>query len=449
MISIPLSEYNELKTLVVTLSEEVKKQKEEINLLRNGRKSNTSSTPPSHDIGRSNSKNLRIKTGRKSGGQAGHKGATLQMSETPDKIIDYNPDYCSDCGAALQYQTSALHERKQEVVIPAVQAQYIEHRSYSKACPRCGVCCIGRLPDHLKAPIQYGSSVSAMVAYLSAYQYIPYKRMALLFQDLFRIPLSEGSIDNLLERSTQKALSVYEIIRQQLQGSKVVGSDETGCAIGGKKGWFHTWQNNTLTFIAASLNRGFKTIETYFNDGFVEAVYVSDCWAAQLKVTALRHQLCVVHLLRELSNFEDALSCIWSKNMKQLLQDAIVLKKQLSMTDYNEPPPTVAQFEARLENLLQQDYTTCHRKVKAFIKRLIKNKESILTFLYYQDVPPDNNGSERAVRNVKVKTKVSGLFRTENGAKRFAVLRSVIDTTIKNSQNVFQALVALENIVPS
>jgi transposase len=456
MISIPLSEYNELKTLVVTLSDIAKKQEEEnkrlqeqINLLRNGRKSNTSSTPPSHDIGRSNSKNLRIKTGRKSGGQHGHKGVTLEMKEEPDEVIDYKPDYCHNCGTDLQQVDSEITDRKQEVVIPPIQVQYLEHRSHTKKCPICGTCCIGCLPDHLKAPIQYGASVSAMAAYFSVYQYLPYKRMAGLFRDIFSMPISEGSIDNLLGRSAQKALSVYEIIRQKIQGSKVVGGDETGCAVGGKKGWFHTWQNDKLTFIAASLNRGYKTIETYFKDGFVKAVYVSDCWAAQLKTPALRHQLCIAHLLRELTNFEDALFCAWSKEMKQLLQDAIVLKKQLSIADYNATPLSVVQLETRLANLLQQDYTTCHRKVQAFIKRLIKNKESIFTFLYYHDVPPDNNGSERAIRNVKVKTKVSGQFRTEKGANRFAILRSVIDTTIKNSQNVFQALVALEHLVPT
>jgi transposase len=166
---------------VVTLSDKVNKQEEEenkklreqINLLRNGRNSNTSSSPPSHDIGRSNSKNLRFKTGRKNGGQEGHKGATLEMKESPDEIIDYNPDYCSYCGADLQQEPSALHERKQEVVIPVVQAQYIEHRSYSKTCPHCGVCCIGHLPEHLKAPIQYGASISAMATYFSVYQYLP------------------------------------------------------------------------------------------------------------------------------------------------------------------------------------------------------------------------------------------------------------------------------------
>ena len=115
MISIPSSEYNELKTLVVTLSEKVKKLEAENNLLRNGRKSNTSSTPPSHDIGRSNSKNLRIKTGRKSGGQPGHKGTTLEMKENPDEVIDYKPDYCSNCGADLQQVGSQVNESKQEV----------------------------------------------------------------------------------------------------------------------------------------------------------------------------------------------------------------------------------------------------------------------------------------------------------------------------------------------
>ena len=435
------------------MSDKVKRQEEEnkalqekINLLINGRKSNTSSTPPSHDIGRSNSKNLRLKTGRKSGGQPGHKGTTLEMKEDPDEIIDYKPDYCSNCGADLQQEDSEVTDRKQEIVIPPIQVQYLEHRSHTKICPVCGTSCKGCLPDHLKAPIQYGTSVSAIATYFSVYQYLPYKRMAMMFQDIFRMPISEGSIDNLLERTTQKALSIYETIRQQIQGSKVVGGDETGCAVAGKKGWFHTWQNNALTFIAASLNRGYKTVETYFKDGFVKAVYVSDCWAAQLKVPAYRHQLCIAHLLRELTNFEDALFCTWSKKMKQLLQEAIVLKKQLTMVDFNEPPPAVLQLQTKLENLLQEDCTTSHRKVRAFIKRLVKNKDSILTFLYYQDVPPDNNGSERAIRNVKVKTKVSGQFRTEKGANRFAILRSVIDTTIKNAQNVFQALVALENL---
>jgi len=115
--------------------------------------------------------------------------------------------------------------------------------------------------------------------------------MTILLKDLFNLPISEGSIDNLLERMTQNAQPVYNTIQQKIQQSEVVSSDETGSSYREKKGWFHTWQTITLTFIVASLNRGYKTIEQYFKDGFPLSVYVSDCWAAQLKVKALLHQI--------------------------------------------------------------------------------------------------------------------------------------------------------------
>ncbi len=116
--------------------------------------------------------------------------------------------------------------------------------------------------------------------------------------------------------------------------------------------------------------------------------------------------------------------------------------------DYFGPAEAVAKLEQRLSELLQADHRTSHKKVQAFVKRLKKNESSILTFLHHPKVPPDNNGSERAVRTVKVRTKVSGLFRTEKGATRFAIIRSVINTTIKNTNNVFEALTLLINLHP-
>jgi transposase len=446
MITIPLSEYNELKSLVVKLSQEMKQLQEENNLLRNGRNSKRSSTPPSQDIGRSNSKSLRVPSNRKIGGQHGHEGSTLKMQQIPDKVIDYEPGFCSCCGANLQDEMGTVKDCRQEVVIPPIEVQYVEHRSHSKRCPHCGTICTAAMPQHLKAPVQYGASVSALASYLTAYQYMPFKRMASLFKDMFKLPISEGTIDNLLDRTARKAEVVYEALKDKVAQSAVVGADETGCSIKGKKGWFYTWQNKTVTFIVASLNRGYETIERFFPHGFPRAVYVSDCLPAQLKTPALLHQLCLAHLLRELNNFEDALFCAWSKKMKELLLDAIALKKQFTQKDYNEPPPSIAPIQEELDKLLAVDYSAYHQKVKAFIKRLIKNRQSILTFLYYENVPADNNSSERAIRNVKVKAKVSGQFRSEKGANRFAILRSIIDTTIKNNQNVFHALIALQEI---
>jgi len=426
----------------------VSAMREEIRLLRNGKNSGTSSTPPSHQIGRSNTKNFRVKTNRKPGGQSGHEGSTLKIKEFPDKTIDHIPQYCNDCGFDLEGASANLKESRQEVVIPPVQPLYVEHRSYTKACAQCGKVCTGAMPGHLKGPVQYGVGVGALVSYLSVYQHIPYYRITVLLKDLFGLSISEGTVDNLLKYTAEKALPHYEAICERVQQSGVVGSDETGSRFGGKKGWFHVWQTTSPTFIVASMNRGYQTIKKYFAEGFPLTVYVSDCRAAQLKVAALAHQLCIAHLLRELRNFEDALDCQWSLAMKQLLQEAIALKKQMQPQDYLTPTAAVIKLEQRLSELLQADHRTSHKKVQAFVKRLKKNRNSVFTFLHHPKVPPDNNGSERAVRNVKVKTKVSGLFRTEKGATRFAIIRSVIDTTIKNTNNVFEALTLLLNLQP-
>mgnify|MGYP001613017011 FL=1 len=223
----------------------------------------------------------------------------------------------------------------------------------------------------------------------------------------------------------------------------MAGGDETGIKINGKKGWLWTVQTPLLTFLSAAMSRGFETINRLFKNGFPVSVYVTDCWAAQLKVITKAKQICTAHLLRELSNFMDALKCQWSVKMKQLLKDAIELKAQLQPQEYTAPNEKVIHIQKQLDELLQTTLDDKHKKVRTFIKRLNKNHDAILTFLYYPKVPPDNNGSERAIRNAKVKMKVSSQFRSFAGAHRFAVLRSVIDTTIKNSQNVLEALCLL------
>ena len=445
-VTIPKKDYESLLQLICDLRSEIESLKcvvtnlqEEIRLLKNGKKSTTSHTSPSHDIGRSNSISLREKSGKKTGGQPGHKGTTLQMSSTPDDIIEYKSEHCALCSTAIDPNTFILQERKQEIVIPPIKARYVEHRSYSNVCT-CGYTNVEVLPTHLQAPIQYGASVSAAIAYFFAYQYVPYNRIKHLMLDLYGIALSEGTISNLLSKVANCAKPMYEEIQFKLQESEVVGGDETGTKINGEKGWFHVWQNNTLTFIVAATTRGYQTTKTYFEKGFAKAVYVSDCWAAQLKTPAQQHQLCLAHLLRELTNFEEALNCTWSKDLKTLFKKAIQVKQDFKVSLNIHPPNIIEELKLELENMLAVDSKNFHKKKKAFINRLIKNQDSIFTFLDYESVPYDNNGSERAIRNVKVKNKVSGCFRSTQGATQFAILRSVIDTAIKNSIDVFATI---------
>lgn len=428
------------------LQEQIVSLQEQIQLLKNGRNSNTSSTPPSQDIGRSNKKNSREKSSRKNGGQEGHEGVTLQMKENPDEVVEHRPNYCKQCGEVLNTSEATIISRKQEVVLPPVVPHYVEHQSYECKCGKCGFVTTCELPEHLSANVQYGPEVSAWVAYLSVRQYMSYERIAELMKNWFNLPISQGTIDNMLKNLTEKAQTVYEQIRQRVEQSPVVGADETGIKINGDKGWLFTFQTPRLTFLAASLSRGFETIANLFKNGFPVSVYVTDCLAAQLKVRAKLHQICTAHLLRELSNFIDAFKCQWSVKMKQLLKDAIELKSQLCPEDYLRPNEKVMLIQSRMDELLHTELSDKHKKVQTFIKRLNKNHDAILTFLYHPKVPPDNNGSERAIRNAKVKMKVSSQFRAFAGAHRFAVLRSVIDTAIKNSQNVLEALCLLSKM---
>ena len=436
-----------LKDEIKALQATVRQLEETIALMKGGKNSRSSSTAPSQDLGRSNQISLRQPSGKKTGGQTGHLGYTLAMSDHPNEIIDHLPAVCEHCGESLEKVSSNSYIRRQIIDIPPIEAIYVEHRAHLKICPCCQWANQGIFPERLKAPVQYGSNIEAMTGYLSVYQSMPYARITHLFRDFFKLKLSEGSVDNFLEKLSNKASIVYETIREKIQSGTVVGADETGCRVNGKKHWFHVWQTNLLTFIVSFASRGHKVIEKYFEGGFIHSFYVSDCWSSQLKVKALKHQLCMAHLLRELTNFVENLNSKWSAKMKALFMRAIELKNKMTDYDYLNPSEDVTNLNKELDELLRIDYSKFHSKEQAFVQRLIKHRQSIFTFLTHPDVPPDNNASERAIRNVKVKTKVSGQFRNKDGkgADRYAKIRSVIDTTIKNGQDVYTALIALAN----
>jgi len=399
MITISRSEYEELKREISRLRELVQQLIEENTLLKGGKNSRTSSTAPSHDIGRSNRISLRQPSDRKPGGQPGHSGVTLLMSDTPDQVINHSPHVCEHCGENLHQVESKSFTGRQEFDLPSISSICIEHRAHIKICPLCSFPNRGLFPDRLQAPVQYGAQVEAtayfvrstsMTGYLSVYQGLPYKRISQLFKDFFGLNLSEGVVDTFLDRLSKKSEPVYDDIGDRIRQSEVVGSDETGCRVNGKKHWFHVWQTRFLTFIVSSVSRGHKVIEEYFPDGFtsyfvqstsIHSFYVSDCWSSQLKVVARAHQLCMAHLLRELTNFVENLKSQWSAKMKELFLSAIELKKKMTENDYLNTPLEVVALNEKLDELLAVDFSKFHKKEQAFIKRLNKHRQSILYYV--------------------------------------------------------------------
>ena len=410
--------------------------------------SHNSSLAPSSDIGRKN-QSLRPPSVLKIGGQLGHKGHTLAQRADPDTIIDLKSDFCQNCGASLSGLCYTLISRRQVLDVPPILPTCSEYRQYACDCGKCGYVQKAAYPKDITAPIQYGSGVLTLVSYFSVYQYLPYHRLSQLFKAVFGLPISQGSIDNLLLKASEKAQVVYEQIRQNILNSTVIGSDETSAKVNGKKWWMWVWQNAQNTFILASENRGFATIETHFKEGFANATLVSDRWAAQLKAIALNHQLCLAHLLRDTIFLIESEKNEFATAFLTLLKQALDFRKELELTNTpaDDKNPKAVLLEAQLNKLLALTIDPeQHPLSRTFQVSIIKNRNYLFPFLYNLDIPPDNNGSERAIRNIKVKQKISGQFKS--GQNTFCVLRSVIDTFIKRKLNVFSALHQIMTLVP-
>ena len=413
----------------------------ELAIYKNKKNSNNSSIPPSKDENRPlKNQSLRQKSDKKAGGQRGHEGRTLECSAVIDTIIEHVPGFCNCCGKDLFDVPETLIESRQFIDIPVIKPVCIEHRIYRKTCT-CGHRMESNFPSGLTAKVQYGPNVESLTGYLHARQYLPYERMKEFFKDVMCLPVSVGGINNILKRLTKKAKPHYEQIKERISKSILVGTDETGVRVNGEKDWVWTWQNDDLTFITHSGNRGFKTIEDTFAKGLPNSILLHDRYACHFNCEAQHHQICMSHLLRELQYIIELYAdSRWATEMKALLVEALELKKQLTVRQYYEACPDRENIQAKLLELLNNTLDEKHTKAKTLQKNLLKHQQYVFYFLYHPKVPPDNNGSERAIRNIKVKQKISGQFKSNEGADGFAILRSVIDTTIKSGQNVLRAL---------
>lgn len=402
--------------------------------------SHNSSVPPSKDENRPNRTNsLREKSDKKVGGQPGHEGKTLEMTTKPDEIIDHRSCFCPHCGTDVSEMPVEVSASRQVIDIPVIRQVVTEHRIYRHRC-NCGHVFESDFPQGVDWPVSYGRNIESLVGYLNVRQYLPFKRLQEMMRDVFGVSISEGGLHYLLNRLSDKGVAAYEIIRQTVMNSPVIGTDETGMKINGKKHWFWTWQSKLATFIAASANRGADTIEERMQGISENAVLVHDCWRAHFKTPVARHQICTVHLIRELKYFEELYKVAWPVRFRIVLMEADRLKKRMSETDYLTANHDRSWLEKSLQDLLDEPIEPRYKELLSFQKRMVRYKRHLFTFLKEPAVPSHNNDSEQAIRNVKVKQKVSGQFKSMLAAENFAILRSIIETAIKNNQQVMPAL---------
>lgn len=442
------------------LRQELHKAHERIKVLEGqlSKNSTNSSKPPSSDgLKKPNPKSLRKNGERKPGGQNGHTGKTLLQVENPDVVVNHGVDICEGCLASLADVAANDHERRQEFDLPEIKPIVTEHCTEIKDCPICGLKNKGKFPEGITQPVQYGSRVKATASYMNHYQLIPYARLAEMFEDIFKCPLSEGTLFN-THKTAYENLETYEAeVKQQLINSPVAHFDESGLRVLKELYWLHATSTSTYTHYEVHKKRGVEAMEAIGILPHFKGRAIHDHWKPYFQFKC-KHGLCNTHHSRELIYHEEQYAQEWAEKMKGCLFE---IKQEVD--DYKTegklklPANRLRYFEKKYDKILRKGikeipavYQTGKKKgklkqhpAKNLADRLIEFRLETLAFMYDFTVPFTNNSAEQAIRMNKVKQKISGCFRSLRGAKMFLRTRGYISTARKNGLNPLDALVAL------
>ncbi|MBP5753184.1 MAG: IS66 family transposase [Treponema sp.] len=422
--------------------------------------SQNSSKPPSTD-GFNKPKSQRTKSILKCGGQHGHKGSNMEIPHEADETIPHFPFKCQSCPHFAECAKSGnvfVCGEKRYVVDVVVTTKVTEHLTMGvSSCPCGEKIDSGEFPDEIRAYVQYGDSVSVLVGLLSTYGAVSDQRIHVLLGSLMGVSLSTGTISSMVSRCARKVDVVMENVKATISRNEIVHFDETGTDVNGKTMWVHNSSTPEFTYQTISNKRGKAGMD--FNGVLPDfsGIAVHDCWPPYWKFDKIQHSVCNAHLLRELTGVEqNNPEHKWAKDFKSLLMSMKSDKEEAVKCGLNKfSDEKLEYFLSEYDRLMKLADEECpepveetpHKKgrkkkgkERALIVRLQKYKGSVCLFASNFSVPFDNNQAERDQRNVKVKTKVSGCFRTTAGAQNYLNVMSYISTGQKHGVSAIDAL---------
>lgn len=411
--------------------------------------SHNSNKPPSSDGYKKKTIKPALPKGKGSsqGGQKGHKGHTLQQVESPDKIVFCIPEICT-CGHEFKKEQLILAEKRQVFDLPEPKLEITEYQIFKASCPACGQEQKGVAPEWVNAPAQYGNKVKAFVVLLNVHYKLPFKKIQLLFSDLFGYPINESTINLADEKCYEKLEESEKIIKSKIIGENVVHADETGLRTAGKLHWLHTATTLLYTYLFVHEKRGSGAIQS--NKSLLRDYIgwlVHDCWGSYFNLGNLKHAICGAHILRELEGLIETRETKWAKVFKSFLLSVYKMPFEERVKRRNH-------IESRYDRICRMGEKAeplpvktsgrkgrCKRtKGRNLIERLTREKDAVLAFAFNKEVPFTNNLAERDIRPAKVKQKISNCFRTFKGAEIYARIEGFISTARKNKRSVFSEL---------
>lgn len=462
-------EVEELTEENVSLREEVKLWKEEAQAWKEEAKrlgsmlnldSHNSGKPPSTDQFKKKKtpvKNSREKSGKKSGGQKGHKGTTLEQVKNPDEIILHELNECPGCSHSLAEVPVFSIATRQSFDVPPIKPVITEHRAESKICPSCGKKHRAEFPWWVTSQAVYGPNITTLVVYLNVYQFLSWRRKCDFFEDLFSQRVSPGFLKNALKGCYENLEFFEKEILVTLKAAEVVGVDSTGISCMNENCNLHVVCTDALTYYTFHRT---KSMEDFESGGFLgefQGILVHDCYSSYFNYGA-SHGLCGSHNLRDCTFAYEEEGKQWAKKMKRLFKGVLraVERAKAAGKKFLETGKLVIirrVYDEILENgLLEHPEVKAppgakkrrgkrkQSKSKNFLDRLQNYADYALAFCFDFRVPFTNNQSERDIRMMKLKDKISGTFRTEEGARIFCRIRGYISTMKKQGKNVFEAL---------
>ena len=410
--------------------------------------SRNSSKPPSSDgLNKPKPKSLRKPGERPTGGQKGHKGSTLAQVAEPDITVQHAPPlHCDACQRPLPEVT--VVETRQVFDLPKLGFEVTEHQVMAASC-LCGKICRGEFPAGILAPVQYGPAALAAVVHLTHHHMMPLQRTAALMEDFFGLSMSEATVLAASEEARRLLQQSVDAIGQAIQAAEVAHADETGMRVAGSLHWMHVLATTTLTWVACHAKRGGQAFDALaILPGFMGTL-IHDGWKPYRELLC-KHGLCNAHHLRELTYVFEELGQAWASRMIDLLVAAC---HEVNGVGSPLPAERMADFRARYDEILAVGEAvnplaprsgkrgrTRQSKPANLLLRLRTYADDVWRFATDHNVPFTNNLAEQAVRMPKVKQKISGGFRTKNGADTFCTIRSYLATMHKQGANLFHAL---------
>ena len=457
-LSAALHEIGVLKDEIGVLKHEIGVLLQENSALRRqlDKNSSNSSKPPSSDGLKKPPRvpiSLRGKSGKPSGGQAGHQGRTLQQVAKPDHIEVHDVSACAHCQAALTEAMRRGHATRQVFDLPEPRLEVTEHQARRYKCQACKGVTNAPFPADVVAPAQYGARFKGVAAYLNVAQMLPEDRVAEVLKELFgAAKVCPASIVSWVARKARDVADLAANIADLIAKAPVRNLDETGFRVAGFTQWLHTASTNTLTQYRVCVRRGDMLLT------LVGGVIVHDHFKPYLKITGVEHGFCNAHHLRELIALMEQEQEPWATKMFRLLLRALGAVDRAVARGQTSLAERISLRINRLYDAIVEKGFAFHQRQPALARqagargrpprrtghnlliRLRDHKADVLRFIADFAVPFTNNLAERDIRMMKVKMKISGSFRTKDGADVFATLRSVISTARKQGWNILQTL---------